>query len=192
MYFNKLPIFHTTKRKLVLYRGHIMTNIKIVRRISFALIISCFMVGLMTSVAKASDENNSSAPSIKQPTIPNQEFNIKDYGANGDGETKNTKAFDNAIEEAHKAGGGKVIVPEGEYLTGAIHLESNIDLHLEENAVIKFSQDPNDYLPTVKTRFEGTELYNYSPMIYAYDKSNIAITGKGTIDGQADNEHWWP
>src|SRR5699024_12706158 len=80
----------------------------------------------------------------------------------------------------------------GEYLTGAIHLESNIDLHLEENAVIKFSQDPNDYLPTVKTRFEGTELYNYSPMIYAYDKSNIAITGKGTIDGQADNEHWWP
>lgn len=168
-----------------------MTKIKIVRRISFALIISCFMVGLMTSVAKASDEN-SSVPSIKQPTIPNQEFNIKDYGANGDGETKNTKAFDNAIEEAHKAGGGKVIVPEGEYLTGAIHLESNIDLHLEENAVIKFSQDPNDYLPTVKTRFEGTELYNYSPMIYAYDKSNIAITGKGTIDGQADNEHWWP
>ena len=74
---------------------------------------------------------------------------------------------------------------------GPIHLLSNVDLHLEENAVVKFSTDADDYLPTVLTRFEGVELMNYSPLVYAYQQQNIAVTGKGTLDGQADNDHWW-
>ncbi|MBY7142300.1 glycoside hydrolase family 28 protein [Virgibacillus sp. NKC19-3] len=131
-------------------------------------------------------------PSVTKPTIPDRDFNIEDYGAVGDGETKNTEAFEKTIEAANEAGGGRVIVPEGTYLTGAIHLESNIDLHVQESATIKFSQDPDDYLPVVKTRFEGTELYNYSPLVYAYGKENIAITGAGTLDGNADENHWWP
>lgn len=78
------------------------------------------------------------------------------------------------------------------FLSGALRLKSNVELHLAQGAVIKFSQNPEDYLPVVLTRFEGVELYNYSPLIYAYEAENIAITGKGTLDGQGDDEHWWP
>jgi polygalacturonase len=84
-----------------------------------------------------------------------------------------------------------VVVPEGRFLTGPIHLRSNVDLHVEKDATILFSRDPKAYLPAVLTRFEGTELMNYSPFIYAYGQSNVAITGQGTLDGQADREHWW-
>jgi polygalacturonase len=85
-----------------------------------------------------------------------------------------------------------VVVPAGRYLTGPIHLRSGVDLHVTEQATIAFSQDPAHYLPAVFTRWEGTELYNYSPLIYAFEQRNIAVTGTGTLDGQADNAHWWP
>jgi polygalacturonase len=65
-------------------------------------------------------------------------------------------------------------------------------LHLEEGAVLKFSTDPKQYLPPVLTRFEGTECMNYSPLIYAFEQNNVAVTGTGLLDGQADNDHWWP
>jgi polygalacturonase len=70
-------------------------------------------------------------------------------------------------------------------------LLSNVDLHLDDNSIVKFSTNDDDYLPNVLTRFEGVELMNYSPLVYAYNQTNIAITGKGTLDGQADNDHWW-
>jgi polygalacturonase len=127
---------------------------------------------------------------IKQPILPIKDFNISDYGAASDGKTDCTQAFKKAIEEASKAGGGKVIVPKGEFLTGPIHLKSNINLYLAEGAIIKFSNDPNKYLPAVYTRWEGVECMNYSPLIYAYGQKNIAITGKGTLDGNGEN--WWP
>ncbi|HET7287701.1 MAG TPA: glycoside hydrolase family 28 protein, partial [Pyrinomonadaceae bacterium] len=98
----------------------------------------------------------------------------------------------NAIDQCSKAGGGKVIVPTGTYLTGPIHLKNNVNLEVSEGATIKFSQNPKDYLPVVFSRWEGVELFNYSPFIYAFGQQNIAITGKGTLDGQSDNEHWWP
>ena len=91
-----------------------------------------------------------------------------------------------------QAGGGKVVVPAGMYLTGAIHLKSNVNLEVSEGATIKFSQNPKDYLPVVFSRWEGIELLNYSPFIYAFEQQNIAITGAGTLDGQSDNDHWWP
>jgi len=128
---------------------------------------------------------------IKAPQFPNRDFNITDYGAVGDGQTKCTEAFKKAISAAHKAGGGRVVVGTGSFLTGAIHLKSNVNLYVSEGAVIKFSVDPNKYLPVVYTRFEGVECMNYSPLIYAYEQENIAITGKGTLDGQAGNENWW-
>ncbi|GAA4712561.1 hypothetical protein GCM10023228_18030 [Brevibacillus fulvus] len=129
---------------------------------------------------------------IVPPSFPDRIFDITDYGAVGDGKTDATEAFRQAIEAANAAGGGRVVVPAGTYLTGAIHLKSNVNLHVTENAVVKFSQDPKKYLPVVLTRWEGIELYNYSPLIYAYGVENIAITGSGTLDGQGDNEHWWP
>ncbi|WP_413062883.1 glycoside hydrolase family 28 protein [Siminovitchia sp. 179-K 8D1 HS] len=129
---------------------------------------------------------------IKKPVFPDRDFYIDDFGAVNDGLTKSTEAINQAISKAHEAGGGRVVVPKGTYLTGAIYLKSNVNLYLEEGAVLKFSQDPKDYLPLVKTRWEGVELYNYSPLIYSFGEENIAISGKGTLDGQADNEHWWP
>lgn len=129
---------------------------------------------------------------IKPPVFPKREFDITRYDAVGDGATDCTEAFRKAIAACHTAGGGRVVVPPGAFLTGAIHLKSNVNLHLTSGATIKFSQDPAKYLPVVFTRWEGVELMNYSPLIYAFEQENIAITGEGTIDGQAGNEHWWP
>ncbi len=95
------------------------------------------------------------------------------------------------IDSLSKAGGGTISIAAGDYLSnGSIHLKNNINLHLQLGAVIKFSYDPADYLPVVKVRWEGTVCYNYSPLIYAYQQKNIAITGQGVIDGQAD-KYWF-
>jgi polygalacturonase len=130
--------------------------------------------------------------SINPPVFPDTNFIITDYGAVGDGTTDCTNAFKDAISDCNQAGGGRVVVPEGTFLTGAIHLKSNVNLYVSQNATIKFSQNYSDYLPVVYTRFEGTECYNYSPPIYAFEQENIAITGQGTINGGGDNSHWWP
>ena len=129
---------------------------------------------------------------VRGPRFPSRWFDVTTYGAVGDGTTMNTAAFRDAIGACNAAGGGHVIVPSGAFLTGPIHLLSNVDLHVTEGARILFSQNPDDYLPAVLTRFEGTELYNYSPLIYALDQENIGVTGSGVLDGQADNAHWWP
>lgn len=128
---------------------------------------------------------------IRPPMFPDRDFDVTHYGAVGDGKALCTTAFRDAIAACAAAGGGRVVVPAGRFLTGAIHLESHVALHVAGGATIAFSRDPRDYLPQVLTRFEGTELMNYSPFIYALDKVDVAITGEGTLDGQADNEHWW-
>lgn len=129
---------------------------------------------------------------IVPPKFPDRNFVITDYGAVAGGKTLCTDAFVKAIDACSKAGGGHVVVPEGVFLTGAIHLKSNIDLHISEGAVVKFSTNPNDYLPLVHARWQGITLMNYSPLIYAYGQENVALTGRGLLDGQADSQHWWP
>ena len=129
---------------------------------------------------------------IKPPRFPKHTLYLDRFGAKPDGRTDCTAAFRAAIDQCSKAGGGRVVVPAGTYLTGAIHLKSNVNVEVSEGATIKFSTNPKDYLPVVFSRWEGTELFNYSPFIYAFEQQNIAITGKGTLDGQSNNEHWWP
>jgi polygalacturonase len=130
--------------------------------------------------------------SVRRPQFPGRHFPVTAFGAMGDGTTLNTQAFEKAIAACHRAGGGHVIVPgDGTFLTGAIHLRSNVDLHVEQNATILFSQDPADYLPVVFTRWQGIELMNYSPFIYCYGQRNVAVTGAGTLNGNADANHWW-
>ena len=85
--------------------------------------------------------------------------------------------------------GGTVIVPRGEWKSGAIHLKSNVKLYLEEGCVIHFSSCMEDYLPPVFTRWEGVECYNYSPLIYAADCENVTICGTGVLDGAGSA--WW-
>ncbi len=132
------------------------------------------------------------AARIRRPRFPARDFPVTDYGAGGDGMTNCTVAFARAVEDCNAAGGGRVVVPEGVWLTGPIHLKSNVNLYVARGATIRFSTNPADYLPLVFTRWEGVELMNYSPLIYAFEQQNIAVTGEGTLDGQADNVHWWP
>jgi polygalacturonase len=127
---------------------------------------------------------------IKSPVFPKREFNITKFGAVPDNKTDSTLPFQRAIAACAAAGGGRVIVPPGEFLTGAIHLKSNVNLHVVAGGLVRFTSDTSKY-PMVMTRFEGTELMNYSPFIYAFEQENIAITGEGTLDGDASCETWW-
>lgn len=144
-----------------------------------------------TSSAEPLKEMEQVRKLIKAPVFKDKDFDITKYGAIGNGTTKNTKAFKKAIEACNKAGGGRVIVPAGNFLTGPIYLKSNVNLHLKDNAVIVFSRDTKDY-PIVLTRWEGMDCMNYSPQIYAYKEKNIAVTGTGTLNGNADKDNWWP
>ena len=128
---------------------------------------------------------------IRPPKFPARDFPITNFGARAGGDFDNTEAMRKAIEACNRAGGGRVVVPAGVFLTGAIHLKSNVNLHVSEGATLKFSTDPSKYLPAVFTRWEGTELMNYSPFIYAFEQQNIAVTGKGTLDGNASDDNWW-
>ncbi len=128
---------------------------------------------------------------IKAPQFPAHDFAVTNYGAKGDGTTDCTAAIAQAIAAAHDAGGGRVVVSGGVFLTGAVHLKSNVNLHIAEGTTLKFSPDPAKFLPVVLTRFEGTECMNFSPLIYAFEQENIAVTGKGTLDGSASKETWW-
>jgi polygalacturonase len=129
---------------------------------------------------------------IVPPKFPAREFDITRYGAKADAASDCTSAIREAIAACHQAGGGRVVVPNGVFMTGAIHLKSGVNLHLADRATLKFLQNPAAYLPLVFTRFEGVELMNYSPFIYAFEARDIAVTGRGTLDGQADATHWWP
>ena len=128
---------------------------------------------------------------IRPPSFATRDFPITRYGAREGGKESATAAIAAAIAACTGAGGGRVTVPPGRFLTGAIHLKSHVNLHLEEGATLLFSNDPKDYLPLVYTRFEGTECMNYSPLIYAWEQTDIAVTGSGILDGQADPDHWW-
>lgn len=154
------------------------------------LFLSCGKQVFGTSESDPWKNMQSIVKNIPQTHFSDKTYNIKDFGAVADGKTSNTLAFEKAIKECAKNGGGKVVVPSGKYLTGPIHLESNVNLHLEDQAEILFSTNSKEY-PLVHTSWEGTELMNYSPLIYAKNKTNVAITGKGTLNGQADSSNWW-
>ncbi|AWI08940.1 glycoside hydrolase family 28 protein [Ereboglobus luteus] len=128
---------------------------------------------------------------IKAPSFPDRVYPITKYGATADGKGDSSEAIRKAIDACAAAGGGTVLVPAGTFLTGPIHLKSNINLHLAEGATLLFYNDPDRYMPNIFTRWEGVELMNFSPLIYAHGQENIAITGKGTLDGQATDDTWW-
>lgn len=128
---------------------------------------------------------------IRPPVFAARDFDITKHGAVGDNTRDNTAAFRDAITACHRAGGGHVVVPPGEFLTGAIELKSGVNLHVSSGATVRFTRDTGKY-PLVFTRWEGMELMNFSPFIYAFEQENIAVTGAGTIDGNCDCAHWWP
>ena len=188
------------KGKMKMYRS-MLRNRLIVMQFVFifalgltALVGGCSFAASSTSTGSGWDQLPTILSRIVPPTFRDEDFVITKYGAVGDGVTDCNPAFKKAIAACIKAGGGRVVIPKGTFLTnGPIHLDNNVNLHISEGATIKFGTNFDDYLPHVLVRWEGTECYSYSPLIYAYKKTNIAVTGSGILDGQA-KDTWarWP
>jgi polygalacturonase len=163
---------------------------KILLFIVSLVLISCKIEKQKRTAASPWDAMKSIEKLVEVPVFKDKTYSVVDFGAVAGGVFDSTLAINLAIRTCSSEGGGKVLIPSGKYLSGPINLENNVNLHLEEGAEILFSTNPLDY-PIVHTSYEGTELMNYSPLIYAYKKSNIAVTGKGVLNGQASNENWW-
>lgn len=152
-------------------------------------------IALMLPVLAHADAWDTTYKTIEQniqtPSFVQKEYPITKFGAKTTNTAKkNQKAINKAIAECSKKGGGKVTVPAGTYLTGAITMLSNVNLVVEKDATLLFAFEPELY-PLVLTRWEGLDCWNLQPCIYAYKAENIAITGHGTIDGQGTNDTWW-
>jgi polygalacturonase len=140
----------------------------------------CFLLvlGCLPAFQQLKAQTDFPAPPL--PSIPNKTFNINDFGAVSDNQTDNTAAIQKAINAANDAGGGKVIVPAGNFLCGPLQFYSNLDFQLNEGAVIKLL--PIDKYPGGTVT--GTDFISGSKL------HDVAITGKGTIEGQGSP--WWP
>lgn len=124
-----------------------------------------------------------------QQSVAQAYYDVTKFGAKKDSSSKATEAIAKAIAAASKAGGGTVYFPAGKYLTGAIHLKSNITIYIDAGAEIHFSDNFDDYLPMVESRYEGVDVTSFSPLFYAYKAENIAIKGRGIINGHG--RKWW-
>jgi unsaturated rhamnogalacturonyl hydrolase len=150
--------------------------------------VALLMLGTLARAAEPSAETlDGILARIKAPQFPDRDFVITAYGATSDADC--TDAIRKAIAACHEAGGGRVVVPAGVFRTGAVHLKGNVNLHVADGATLRFDPDPAKY-PLVRTRWEGVECMNYSPLIYAYGQDNVAVTGKGTLDGSATASTW--
>jgi polygalacturonase len=181
----------------------IVKNIRALRRFTMLGLLPFFVI---TSCASTQATAQSDAvpyeiapitapfpmPQLQRPTFPDRTFDIRDFGATertDDPSNMITDAVHAAIEAAVKSGGGKVLIPAGSWLSAPIHLKSNINLHIADGATVYFSENREDYLPVVRQRHEGVEALNYSPLIYASNVKNVAVTGKGEFNGQG--QQWW-
>jgi len=164
----------------------------------YRYLLACIAVALMIAASGCNSDRRQGdrsdpwthaeriASQIVLPDIPDQIFLLSDFGGKGDGDTDNKGAFDQILSAVAESGGGRIVVEPGIYLIkGPIHLNSHTNLHLEEGARLVFGNNPDDYLPVVLTSWEGTRAYNYSPFIYAKDATDVSITGRGEIDGNA-------
>lgn len=161
------------------------------RNFLFAAFVIMLSSWSQNSVAQSSNSNANyegiefKMAIVKEPVIPNNSVNIKDFGAVSGGDVLNTEAFAKAIEAVSQKGGGKVIIPPGIWLTGPIILKSNLELHAEGGALIKFSPDKSLY-PLIETSFEGLNTWRCISPLYGKNLENVAFTGKGVWDGSGE------
>jgi polygalacturonase/rhamnogalacturonyl hydrolase YesR len=154
-------------------------------------IILCLIIPTTIMAGNWDETYKQVEQSIRQPKFVNHSYYITNYGASVKAPASiNQKAINMAITACSKAGGGKVIIPSGTWKTGALRLKSHVNLIVDKNATLLFIFDTKLY-PLVLTRWEGLDCWNYSPLIYAYQATDIAITGEGVIDGGGTNETWW-
>ena len=162
------------------------------RRTLLALALAAGLAGPAAAESDAAlwARAHAMAAAIEAPRIPRREFPVR---GRADGRTDARPAIHAAIAAAARAGGGRVVLTPGVWLSkGPVRLQSRVELHLADGATLLFSPEPDHYLPAVKTRWEGTEVFTYSPLIYAADVEDVAITGLGVIDGNAQSGfHPW-
>jgi polygalacturonase len=164
------------------------------RRMNYLVAVLILLAGCQGAQQRSEDDPWLKADQIVEqiqlPQIPEKVFALSEFGGKGDGVFDNKASFDEVLRTCKEAGGGIIVVEPGTYLVnGPIHLKSNMNLHLKEGAKLQFGSDPSFYLPMVLTSWEGTRCYNFSPFIYAFRAKNVAITGKGEIDGEG-NKIW--
>ena len=128
---------------------------------------------------------------IRPPAFADRVFDVANYGAKPDGATDCSEAFRRTVAACAAAGGGRVVAQGGVFATGPIHLLSKVELRVEVGATLRFLPERARYLPVVRSRYEGVECMNYSPLIYAYGQEDVGVTGGGTLDGGATSETWW-
>ncbi|MEA3186699.1 MAG: hypothetical protein QOD99_529 [Chthoniobacter sp.] len=128
-------------------------------------------------------------PVIKVPVFPHRDFAVTEFGAKEG--TDISEAIRKAITTCRDAGGGRVVIPAGKWLSGKVHFQSNVNLHFEKGATLSFSDNPEDYLPAVQSSWEGFECFNYAPLIYAFNCENIAITGEGKLEARMETWKAW-
>jgi polygalacturonase len=174
-------VFHSPVRRKVLFAG-------------FAVPLFASCAGILSRPAQQTVRPQApfAMPAISIPDFSaSPRFPITDFGAAPDNQTRTSAAIARAIAAANAAGSGVVVVPEGVWPTGKIHLKSNVNLHLTKGATLLFSDQPADYLPAVPTSWEGLECHNYSPLVYAYDCENVAISGQGKLQAKLDVWKVW-
>ena len=161
------------------------------------IILALFAI-LSGSILSARDRIVVTAPEAPFPfeplemfVFPNKDFPITKYGAKPGDVKANTAAFAKAMAACNKAGGGRVVVPAGEWLTGPIHFKSNCNLYLGEGAKVVFEDDLSLYYPAVQASWEGAECMNVSPLVYAFECENIAISGPGMLAPKMDFWRTW-
>lgn len=130
---------------------------------------------------------------IEKPRIPARDFDAAQFGICSDSDAIQTEYLQHAIDHVSEQGGGRLILPAGRYRTGALQLKSGVELHLKsDDTVLAFvNENPESHYPIVFSHWESTPCYNFSPLIYACDAHDIALTGTGILDGGADAQHWW-
>lgn len=163
-------------------------QIKTIRKVISVLVLIVFISSCVSKEITPWDQMKIVYDEIVPPVFPDKTFLITDYHNGKD--TFYTEAINQAILACSSQGGGKVVIPNGEFLTAPIRLKSNVNLHLSDSAVLKFTTDYHLF-DTVLTRIEGIDCYNISPLIYAYGETNVAITGNGVMDGQASKDNWF-
>jgi polygalacturonase len=153
---------------------------------------ACAITGLSSRYKTVRVSAPFAMPPIAEPDFSaSPRFPITDFGADPNDQGKTSAALARAIDAANAAGGGTVVVPQGVWPTAKIHLKSHVNLHLARGATLLFSEKPEDYLPPVQTSWEGLECFNYSPLVYAFDCENVAITGEGKLKAKLDIWQAW-
>ena len=177
----------------VLLQSELLKQKREMKKLLHIVMLLTMVAGVMQAQSWNASQYQQIEQSIRMPQFAAKDYVITKFGAkSANTAAKNQKAIQKAIDQCSKKGGGRVIIPTGQrFLTAAIQLKSGVNLVVEEGAVLEFAFEPELY-PIVPTRWEGLDCWNLSPLIYAYQAHDIAITGKGTIDGGGSNETWWP